>query len=187
VFESLPPFSSFPDAKTPTVCAGFPDSHDLCAGFSPGRPGWLPTQAPHRSVLAQLTHTAPHLMPSLPLRSVVVLLTRCSASMDRPCCPPTVHETLSPSLPRVPRVSSPGSTVLWDAPTPCHSFRRTSLPSLGDTVVSSSVRPRQLGTELRINLELVSRNPGRQSRRKWQGLSGSRATLMSLRPVLGPR
>ena len=55
------------------------------------------------------------------------------------------------------------------------------------SIVSSSVRPRQLGTELRINLELGSRNPGRQSRRKWQGLSGSRATLMPLRPVLGPR
>ena len=26
----------------------------------PGRPGWFPTQAPHRSVLAQLRHTAPH-------------------------------------------------------------------------------------------------------------------------------
>jgi hypothetical protein len=106
----------------------------------------LPTQAPHRSVLAQLTHTAPHLMPTLPLRSVVVLLTRFSASMDRPCCPLTVHETLSPSLPRVPRVGSPGSPVLWDAPTPCRSSRRTSLPSFGDTIVSSSVRPRQLGT-----------------------------------------
>jgi hypothetical protein len=28
--------------------------------LSPGRPGWFPTQAPHRSVLAQLRHTAPH-------------------------------------------------------------------------------------------------------------------------------
>ena len=27
----------------------------------PGRPGWFPTQTPHKSVLAQLTHTAPHL------------------------------------------------------------------------------------------------------------------------------
>ena len=32
---------------------------------TPGRPGWSPTRAPHRSVLAQLTHTAPHLKPSL--------------------------------------------------------------------------------------------------------------------------
>src|ERR1700733_12287992 len=40
---------------------------------------------------------------------------------------------------------SPTSAVLRDAPTPCHSSRRTSLPSFGDTIVSSSVRPRQLG------------------------------------------
>ena len=33
--------------------------------YSPGRPGWFPTQAPHRSVLAQLTHTAPHFKLSL--------------------------------------------------------------------------------------------------------------------------
>src|SRR4051812_10393042 len=109
----------------------------------PGRPGWLPTQAPHRSVLAPLTHTAPHLMPSLPWRSVVVTLTRSPASMDRPCGPPTVPETLCPSLPRVPRVGSPGSSVLWDAPTPCRPSRRTSLPSFGDPIVSSRVRPRR--------------------------------------------
>ena len=66
--------------------------------------------------------------------------------MDRPCGPPTVHETLSPSLRRVPRVSSPGSTVLWDAPTPCRPSRRTSLPSLGDTTVASPVRLPPAGT-----------------------------------------
>ncbi len=33
------------------------------------------------------------------------------------------------------RVSSPASSVLWAAPTPCHPSRRTSLPSLGDTAV----------------------------------------------------
>jgi len=52
---------------------------------------------------------------------------------------------------------------------------------------SSPVRPHQLGTKLWINLELVSRCSSRQSRRRRQGLSGSRATLVSLRPVLGPR
>ncbi len=31
----------------------------------PGRSRWFPTQTPHRSVLAQLTHTAPHFKHSL--------------------------------------------------------------------------------------------------------------------------
>jgi hypothetical protein len=152
----------------------------------PGRPGRSPTQAPHRSVLAPLTHTAPHLIPSLPWRSVVVSLARAPASMDRPCCPPTVHEMLSPSLPRVPRVSSPGSTVLWDAPTPGRSSRRVSLPSLGDTTLAPDSLP-PAGTHSRGHGELVFRFPSRRCRWKRPGLSGSRATLMSLRPALGPR
>ena len=55
-------------------------------------------------------------------------------------------ETASPSLRGVLRSSSPASTLLWDAPTPCRPSRRTSLPSFGDTIVSSPVRPHQLGT-----------------------------------------
>ena len=98
-----------------------------------------------------------------------------------------LFETASPSLRRVLRSSSPASSLLWDAPTPCRPSRRTSLPWFGDTVVSSPVRPHQLGTGAGDHLELVSRGSGRQSRRKRQGLSGSRATLMSLCPVLGPR
>jgi hypothetical protein len=47
--------------------------------------------------------------------------------------------------------------------------------------------PTSPGPELGIILELVSRVSNRQLRRKRPGLSGSRATLMSLRPVLGPR
>jgi hypothetical protein len=57
-----------------------------------------------------------------------------------------LFETASPSLRGVLRSSSPASTLLWDAPTPCRPSRRTSLPSFGDSVVSSSFRPRQLGT-----------------------------------------
>ena len=38
----------------------------------PGRPGWLPTQVPHRSGLAHHAHPVPHLMNSRPARSVVV-------------------------------------------------------------------------------------------------------------------
>ena len=62
----------------------------------------LPPQGSHRSVLAQLTHTAPHLIHTLPWRRLVVTLTQPPASMDRPCFPPKLHETLPPSLPRLP-------------------------------------------------------------------------------------
>jgi hypothetical protein len=47
--------------------------------------------------------------------------------------------------------------------------------------------PTSPGPGLGIILELVSRVSGRPLRRRWPGLSGSRATLVSLRPVLGPR
>ena len=40
-------------------------------GIGPGRPGWLPTQVPHRSGLAHDAHPVPHLMNSRPARSVV--------------------------------------------------------------------------------------------------------------------
>src|SRR5208337_4211960 len=39
--------------------------------LGPGRPGWLPTQVPHRSGLAHHAHPVPHLMNSRPARSVV--------------------------------------------------------------------------------------------------------------------
>ncbi len=50
----------------------------------PGRPGWSPTQAPHKSVLAQLTHTAPRFNLRDPL-SVVVSWTRPRVPMHPPC------------------------------------------------------------------------------------------------------
>ena len=59
-------------------------------------------QGSHSSVLAQLTHTAPHLMQTLPWRRLVVTLTQSPAAMDRPCFPPKLHEMLPPSLTRVP-------------------------------------------------------------------------------------
>ena len=40
-------------------------------GIGPGRPGWLPTQVPHRSGFAHHAHPVPHLMNSRPARSVV--------------------------------------------------------------------------------------------------------------------
>ena len=44
---------------------------ELAQGIGPGRPGWLPTQVPHRSGLAHHAHPVPHLMNSRPARSVV--------------------------------------------------------------------------------------------------------------------
>src|SRR5271166_1370316 len=46
---------------------------DLVRGepLGPGRPGWLPTQVPHRSGLAPHAHPVRHLMNSRPARSVV--------------------------------------------------------------------------------------------------------------------
>ena len=43
------------------------------------------------------------------------------------------------------RARSPASTLLWGTPTPCRPSRRTSFPSLGDTIVSSPVRPHSSG------------------------------------------
>ena len=57
----------------------------------PGRPGWLPTQVPHRSGLAHHAHPVPHLMNSRPARSVVVTWTwfrsRCTCQMSHPDYP----------------------------------------------------------------------------------------------------
>jgi hypothetical protein len=100
---------------------------------------------------------------------------------------PPVHNAAPPSLPGVLEGQFPRFSA---------TMRRCdSLPFISPHFVSfvwryhrsSPVRPHQLGTELWIYLELVSRSSNRQSRRKRQGLPGSRATLVSLRPVLGPR
>jgi len=50
-------------------------------------------------------------------------------------------ETASPSLGGVHRTSSPASSVLWGAQTPCCSFRRASLPSRGDTTLAPGLLP----------------------------------------------
>jgi hypothetical protein len=43
------------------------------------------------------------------------------------------------------RARSPASRLLRGAPTPCRPSRRTSFPSLGDTIVSSPIRPHSSG------------------------------------------
>ena len=78
----------------------------------PGRPGWSPTQVPHRSGLAHHAHPVPHLMNSRPARSVVVTWTwfrsrcTCQVSLQR------LMRRHPLPLTGVPRVGSPASTVL---------------------------------------------------------------------------
>ena len=77
----------------------------------PGRPGWLPTQVPHRSGLAHNAHPVPHLMNSRPARSVVGTWTwfrsRCTCQvslqrlMRRHPLPSTGSLGLVPPLPTV--------------------------------------------------------------------------------------
>ena len=79
-------------------------------GIGPGRPGWLPTQVPHRSGLAHHAHPVPHLMNSRPARSVVGTWTwfrsRCTCQvslqrlMRRHPLPSTGSLGLVPPLPR---------------------------------------------------------------------------------------
>ncbi len=52
-----------------------------------------------------------------------------------------VHNAAPPSLHGVLRSSSPASSLLWDAPTPCRPSRRTSLPSFGDTTLVPDLLP----------------------------------------------
>jgi hypothetical protein len=114
---------------------------------TPGRSGWLPTQTPHRSVLARLTHTAPRFdlrspgCDPLSFRGHVHGF-RCTRHVSRQ----RSVEAASPSLHGVLRESSPASSLLWDAPTPGPPSRSPSLPSVGDTVVLSPLRPHQPGT-----------------------------------------
>jgi hypothetical protein len=90
------------------------------------------------------------------------------------------------SLHRVPRNGSPNSTVLRDAPTPVRPSRRTSLPSFGDTTLASCLLPATRRGAVGSG-ELLCRFPSRACQWRRTGLSGSRAPLVSLRPVLGPR
>src|SRR5208282_2544907 len=54
-----------------------------------------------------------------------------------------VHNAAPPSLHGVRKGRSPASLLLWGTATPCRPSRRASFPSLGDTTVSSVVRPRR--------------------------------------------
>ena len=100
---------------------------------------------------------------------------------------PLVHNAAPPSLPGVREGPFPRFIATMG--------RCDSLSSISPRFVSfawryhrsSPVRPHQLGTELWINLELVSRSSNRQSRWRRQGLPSSRGTLLIIRHVLRPR
>ena len=100
------------DGRNPGTTAAFIRFSGLQHGRTgrPGRPGWLPTQVPHRSGLAHDAHPVPHLMNSRPARSVVVTWTwfrsRCTCQvslqrlMRRHPLPSTGSLGLVPPLPR---------------------------------------------------------------------------------------
>ncbi len=75
--------------------------------------------------------------------------------------------------------SSPASTVLWDAPTPCRSSRRTSLPWFGGTILAP-VFVSPLGPTPTRGQEVSWTGTSRAAREEWkrQGLPGSWGTRM---------
>ena len=75
-------------------------------------------------------------MTSLPARPVVITCSWDQVSMYLAGFLAPAQETMPPSRPGVPQVGSPGSAVLWGTATPYRPSRRTSLPSLGDTIVA---------------------------------------------------
>ena len=155
--------------------------------LGPGRPGWSPTQAPHRSGLAHHAHPVPHLMNSRPARSVVGTWTwfrsRCTCQvslqrlMRRHPLPLTGSLGLVPPLQRyyeVLRLPAAHFAAL--------RFLRLAIPSLRPSFVPDgpghgAVAPPGVG------------KPGLRPAFRWrrQGLPSSRGTLVIIRHVLRPR
>ena len=140
----------------------------------PGRPGWLPTQVPHRFGLAHHAHPVPHLMNSRPARSVVVTWTwfrsRCTCQvslqrlMRRHPLPLTGFLGLVPPLQRYYQV-----LLLPAAHFAALRFLRWAIPSLRPWFV-----PPAPDAEPWINRELVGGISSRLARWKRQGLPSSR-------------
>jgi len=94
-----------------------------------------------------------------------------------------VHNAAPPSLHGVRKGRSPASSLLWSTATPCRPSRRASFPSLGDTTVSSVVRPRRPRTWAADQPGVGK--PGLRPALRWrrQGLPSSRETRMIIRHV----
>ena len=142
--------------------------------LGPGRPGWSPTQAPHRSGLAHHAHPVPHLMNSRPARSVVVTWTwfrsQCTwhvslqRLMRRHLLPSTGSLGLVPPLQRyyeTLRLPTAHFAALVSFAWRYHRCVRCSSPPAPDA-------------EPWINLELVGGISSRLARWKRQGLPSSR-------------
>ena len=67
----LAPIPANREAFKAAVSKAYPAFKPGAVPNRPGRPGWLPTQVPHRSGLAHHAHPVPHLMNSRPARSVL--------------------------------------------------------------------------------------------------------------------
>src|SRR4029077_13218975 len=110
-------------------------------------------------------------------------VTRGRGSVSSACFQPPVHDAAPPSLPGVREGPFPRFVATMG--------HCDSLSSISPRFVSfawryhrsSPVRPHQLGTELWIILELVSRGSSRQSRWRREGLPSSRETRSIIRHV----
>jgi hypothetical protein len=89
----------------------------------------------------------------------------------------------TPFAPPGPEGRSPASKLLWGAATSCRPSRRASFPSLGDTTVSSLVRPRRPRTWAADQPGVGK--PGLRPALRWrrQGLPSSRETRTIIRHV----
>jgi hypothetical protein len=156
---------------------------------TPGRSGWSPTQTPHRSGLARLTHPAPHPVRSLPWRSVVVAWTGFRPQRTDPVSLPRCTRRCplpSPgSLGSVPLAQRYYGTLRPpDSRFAALRFLRLAIPR---SVCDSSpfgLRREADGSSRSLLYRLL---PSRSSSRNCQDLPSSRGTLVTIRPVLRPR
>jgi hypothetical protein len=172
-----------------------PSSCDRARCMTPGRPGrvapGVTSWGSHRSVHAQLRHTAP-LAADLHARRYLAgdgYSTRGSTSPT--CCPLPVPRPTRRPLPSAgcPRTGLPASPVLGDAPTPCPPSRHTSF------WFAWRYRPVRLFSSLRSGpppawgqeLSGLAAPTPTLVETEWQGLPGSQGTLVDLCRVLRPR
>ena len=119
------------------------DSDRPRAGNGPGRPGWSPTQVPHRSGRARQMHPVRHVVALSLTRSEVFAVTRLRGSMSSAWFQPLSTTRRPLRSPGSGRARSPASTLLWGAATPCRpshraSFLRLAIPSVCPLFVPTS-------------------------------------------------
>ena len=160
----------------------------MCTGLlGPGRSGGCPPELPQiRACRLPAPGSSSHEFATCAIRRRCVDTAQVSVYLA--CFPPTGHETAPPSLGGVPRVGSPASTVLWGAATPCRPSRRTSFPSLGDTIGASVVRPPRPRTRSRGSIwSWWAVSPAALLDGNGRVSQVPRGSLVIIRPVLRPR